>query len=73
MATYQSSSYDGYGYQMSPQDAAAQGFGQVLGQVIGEELRRKLRIRGTVSVPVGYNFVATFQQIQEFPGPWRRN
>jgi len=73
MATYQSSSYDGYGYQMSPQDAAAQGFGQVLGQVIGEELRRKLRIRPTVSVPVGYNFVATFQQIQEFPGPWRRN
>ena len=72
MATYQTS-YDGYGYQMSPQDAAAQGFGQVLGQVIGEELRRKLRIRPTVSVPVGYNFVATFQQIQEFPGPWRRN
>jgi type IV secretion system protein VirB10 len=72
MAAYQGA-YGGYdGFYLSPQDAAAQGAGQVLGQVIAEELRRKLRIRPTVTVPMGYNFIATFQQIQEFPGAYRR-
>lgn len=71
MATYSGHGYYG-GYQLAPEDAAAQGFSQVLGEVIGEELRRKLRIRPTVTVPLGYNFIATVHQIQEFPGPYRR-
>jgi type IV secretory pathway VirB10-like protein len=69
MAAYNSRGYnDGNGYYLSPSDAAAQGFGDVMGQVVGQELRRTLQIRPTVGVPLGYRFNLTLVQDYDFGG-----
>lgn len=60
MAAYQGGFHDGF--YLSPQDAAAQGAGDVLGRTAGEELRRTMSIRPTVTVPLGYNFNVTLTQ-----------
>jgi type IV secretion system protein TrbI len=60
MAAYQGGFHDGF--YLSPQDAAAQGAGDVLGRTAGEELRRTMSIRPTVTVPLGYHFTVTLTQ-----------
>lgn len=54
----------------TPEDAAAQGTGQVLGQATGEDLRRSMNIRPTVSVRAGYRFDVTVVQDLVFPAPY---
>jgi type IV secretory pathway VirB10-like protein len=67
MATY--SGRGGLWY-LTPEDAAAQGMGQVLGQATGEDLRRTMNIRPTVSVRAGYSFNVTVVQDLVFPSPY---
>jgi type IV secretion system protein TrbI len=54
----------------TPEDAAAQGTGQVLGQATGEDLRRSMNIRPTVQIRAGYPFNVTVVQDLVFPAPY---